>query len=105
MCAPAVLQERRGPTVRVDAADILLSSVNDRALLRKAWLDQSRVQDSSAFPFAMPAVQALTEPLQLHPAVTFLVGENGSGKSTIIEEPAAKCVSGWFRFGFMGLIV
>ncbi len=38
----------------------------------------------------MPAVAALTEALEFHPQVTFLVGENGSGKSTIVEAIAAK---------------
>jgi predicted ATPase len=34
----------------------------------------------------IPALLALAErPLALHPRVTFLVGENGSGKSTIVE--------------------
>ncbi|WP_320673085.1 AAA family ATPase [Patulibacter defluvii] len=34
---------------------------------------------------AVPAVQALREGLELDPAVTFLVGENGAGKSTVVE--------------------
>ena len=39
------------------------------------------------FPWSVPAVRALCERgrLELHPAVTFLVGENGSGKSTVLE--------------------
>ena len=39
------------------------------------------------FPWSIPAVRALCERgrLDLHPAVTFLVGENGSGKSTLLE--------------------
>lgn len=60
------------------------------ALLRDVRLDVSRVADSQAFPFALPAVQALAEPLVFHPQVTFLVGENGAGKSTILEALAAK---------------
>ena len=46
--------------------------------------------DPAAFPFFLPAVAALREPLSLHPQVTFLIGENGSGKSTILEALAAK---------------
>lgn len=39
---------------------------------------------------ALPAVaQLLAEGLDLDPGVTFLVGENGSGKSTIVEAVAA----------------
>ncbi len=42
--------------------------------------------DEDVFPFDIPAVQALSEEmLRFHPKVTFLVGENGSGKSTILE--------------------
>jgi predicted ATPase len=39
-----------------------------------------------AWPASIPAVrQLLDDGLQLHPGITFLVGENGSGKSTILE--------------------
>ena len=42
------------------------------------------------FPFSIPAVRALCEAgrLELNPAVTFFVGENGSGKSTVLEAVA-----------------
>ena len=36
------------------------------------------------YPFSLPVVRHL-DILELHPAVTFLVGENGSGKSTLME--------------------
>jgi len=36
------------------------------------------------FPFRLSAVRHLGT-LELHPAVTFLVGENGTGKSTLLE--------------------
>ncbi len=42
--------------------------------------------DRHAWPATLPAVaQLLDEGLRLAPGVTFLVGENGSGKSTIVE--------------------
>jgi len=44
-----------------------------------------RVGDSTVYPFSIPAVQALRERLPLHPRATFFVGDNGSGKSTILE--------------------
>ena len=59
-------------------------------LLRDVQLDEGRITDLAAFPFALPAVQALLKALVFHPQVTFLVGENGSGKSTILEALAAK---------------
>ncbi len=49
--------------------------------IRQIKLDES---DSSAYPFSIPAVLAI-ESLHFTNPVTFLVGENGSGKSTIIE--------------------
>jgi predicted ATPase len=61
-----------------------------RSLLRSVRLDPDRVEDPAAFPFALPAVAALRDELALHPEVTFLVGENGSGKSTILEAIADK---------------
>ncbi len=40
--------------------------------------------DSSTFPFSLPLVQNL-EQIKFQKRVTFFVGENGSGKSTILE--------------------
>src|SRR5690349_2487125 len=40
-----------------------------------------------AFPFDLPALRGLTR-LELRAPVTILVGENGSGKSTILEAVA-----------------
>jgi predicted ATPase len=45
--------------------------------------------DFDRFPFTVPAVRDIAK-LQLHPAVTMLVGENGSGKSTILEAIAIR---------------
>jgi predicted ATPase len=44
--------------------------------------------DEGRFPFSVPAIRSL-EPLDLSAAVTFFVGENGSGKSTVLEAIAA----------------
>ena len=52
-------------------------------------LDRDRVPSFEAYPFSMPAIRSL-ERLELHPAVTFLVGENGSGKSTLLEALAIR---------------
>ncbi|MFD7156280.1 AAA family ATPase [Kribbella sp. NPDC059898] len=47
------------------------------------------VRVSGAWPHTIPAVhQLLTDGLDLEPGVTFLVGENGAGKSTIVEAVA-----------------
>ncbi|MGE0314048.1 MAG: AAA family ATPase [Lautropia sp.] len=40
--------------------------------------------DFDAYPFNIPAVREL-EDIRFHPNVTFFVGENGAGKSTVLE--------------------
>ena len=40
--------------------------------------------DYDAYPFCIPAVRELGN-IDFHPNVTFFVGENGSGKSTVME--------------------
>lgn len=40
--------------------------------------------DHNIYPFNIPAVRAI-ERIAFHPNVTFFVGENGSGKSTVLE--------------------
>ena len=52
--------------------------------LLEVRLLRERVESFEAFPFSLPAVRHL-ETLELHPAVTFLIGENGTGKSTLME--------------------
>ncbi len=59
------------------------------------------VADWSVFPFCVPALRQF-EGMKLHPRVTFLVGENGSGKSTFLEALAEKLgfrASGGSRVG------
>jgi predicted ATPase len=53
--------------------------------VRGVYLVKERVPDLSAYPFCLPPVRALLHQLDLHPNVTFFIGENGSGKSTLIE--------------------
>ncbi|CAI6083719.1 AAA family ATPase [Cohnella sp. JJ-181] len=46
--------------------------------------------DRDAYPFDVPAIRHLTR-LDFQANVTFLAGENGSGKSTILEAIAYQC--------------
>ena len=55
-----------------------------RPYLQEIWLKRDEVPDFSRFPFSIPAVKNL-ERLRFHPDVTFLIGENGTGKSTLLE--------------------
>jgi len=47
-------------------------------------LKRETIASFDAFPFSLPALKTL-DVLELHPAVTFIVGENGTGKSTLLE--------------------
>ncbi|WP_088187062.1 AAA family ATPase [Desulfosporosinus sp. FKA] len=55
--------------------------------IRYIELDRERVPSFSEYPFNLPAIKNLQR-LSFHPQVTFIVGENGSGKSTILESIA-----------------
>lgn len=50
---------------------------------RLKWKDDERVE-ADVFPFHLPAIREL-DTIDFHPNVTFIVGENGVGKSTLIE--------------------
>jgi len=56
--------------------------------IKSVLLKREHVPSFSGYPFHLPAIATLTE-LSLKKQVTFLVGENGSGKSTILEGIAA----------------
>jgi predicted ATPase len=45
----------------------------------------SEAGTQTGYPWNLPVVKALAQPLVLHPKVTYLVGENGTGKSTLLE--------------------
>ncbi|AKB29775.1 ABC transporter, ATP-binding protein [Methanosarcina siciliae T4/M] len=55
--------------------------------IRYIELDREKVPSFSEYPFNLPAVRNL-QSLSFHPKVTFIIGENGSGKSTILESIA-----------------
>jgi len=52
--------------------------------LQRIWPEFGSDVDLDAFPFNVPAVRELQQ-IEFHADVTFFVGENGSGKSTILE--------------------
>lgn len=56
----------------------------DKNFLSAVELVRDRVPSFNEYPFSLSGVAAL-HTLPMHPAVTFFVGENGTGKSTLLE--------------------
>ena len=52
--------------------------------LQQISLKRESVPSFDAYPFHIPAVKNLSS-MAFHPDVTFIIGENGTGKSTLIE--------------------
>ncbi|MBU3218312.1 AAA family ATPase (plasmid) [Clostridium estertheticum] len=52
--------------------------------LRHVELCREKIQSFSKYPYCLSAIKNLSI-LDFHPKVTYLVGENGTGKSTILE--------------------
>lgn len=52
--------------------------------LKRVWLDPSQVRDRAEYPFCLP-IFADDFDLQFEAPITIIVGENGTGKSTILE--------------------
>jgi predicted ATPase len=59
----------------------------DPGFIKRISLHRDRVPSFAEYPYSIPAIHSLHS-LELHPAVTFFVGENGSGKSTLLEAVA-----------------
>jgi predicted ATPase len=57
---------------------------NINQYIRSVELRKEKISSYSRYPFCLPAIRNLDE-LKFHPKVTFIVGENGTGKSTILE--------------------
>lgn len=55
--------------------------------IRQIQLKRDQVPSFDCYPFSLPAIRPL-ESLDAHQHVTFFVGENGSGKSTMLEAVA-----------------
>jgi len=52
--------------------------------LRQVWLDPARIVDRAAYPFCLPFLQDEFE-LSFDRPITIIAGENGTGKSTLLE--------------------
>ncbi len=52
--------------------------------LRRIWLDRDAVPDAEAYPWCLPFLREAFE-LSFDRPITIIVGENGTGKSTLLE--------------------
>jgi len=59
-------------------------SVISSQYIQRITLLRDKVESFARYPFSLPAIRSF-DSLDLHPKVTFFVGENGSGKSTLLE--------------------
>jgi predicted ATPase len=57
---------------------------HDRPFLMEVALRRDKVSSWNEYPFSLPVVRNL-DTLALHRGVTFFIGENGTGKSTLLE--------------------
>src|ERR1051326_2097841 len=57
--------------------------------LRRVWLDAARVTEPDGYPFCLPLFAKGDFELIFERAITIIVGENGTGKSTLLEGIAA----------------
>jgi len=62
----------------------LCLSLSQIALLKKITLLQERVEDCNSYPFTVPVIASLNE-LVFRSRICFFAGENGTGKSTLLE--------------------
>jgi predicted ATPase len=61
-----------------------MNALTAKHYLLNVSLAREKVPSFSDYPFSLPAVRNLAT-LTFHPNVTFIVGENGTGKSTLLE--------------------
>ncbi|WP_017151065.1 AAA family ATPase [Bacillus bingmayongensis] len=52
--------------------------------LKNVSLQKEHIPNFSVYPYCLPAIRTL-QSLDFHPNVTFIIGENGTGKSTLLE--------------------
>lgn len=65
-----------------------MSFSDKNQFIRSIELNRKNIPSFDSYPFSLPIIKSLDK-IIFHPKVTFLVGENGTGKSTILEAIAA----------------
>lgn len=61
-----------------------MAGMEREAYLRSVQLLRESVPSFAEYPFSLPVIREMDR-LALHPKVTYIVGENGMGKSTMLE--------------------
>jgi predicted ATPase len=61
-----------------------MDAVNLNQFIRKVALRFDKIDSFDDYPYSLPAIKNFNT-LALHPKVTYIVGENGTGKSTLLE--------------------
>jgi predicted ATPase len=56
----------------------------DTQYIRSIRLNEERIPSKNTFPLNLPVIKNFRE-IALHPNVTYIIGENGMGKSTLLE--------------------
>ncbi|VDG96973.1 cytochrome c biogenesis protein CcmA [Lysinibacillus sphaericus] len=56
----------------------------DTQYIRSLYLKRDQIQSFARYPLNLPFIHGLEE-LAFHPNVTYIIGENGMGKSTLLE--------------------
>ncbi len=64
-----------------------MRTIQSSQYLLEVRLLREKVPSFKAYPFSLPAVRHL-HTLKFHPKVTFIIGENATGKSTLLEAVA-----------------
>ncbi|MCY2932904.1 MAG: AAA family ATPase [Planctomycetota bacterium] len=59
-------------------------TITAKPYLQSIFIKSDASLDFNSYPFNIPAVAKLDQ-IRFHPDVTFFVGENGAGKSTVLE--------------------
>lgn len=57
---------------------------SDTGYLREIKLLRKKAGWVNEYPFSLPAFRS-QDVIRFHPKVTFIIGENGTGKSTLLE--------------------
>lgn len=56
--------------------------------LKRVWMDPEKIPEAKAYPFSLPYLNDEFE-IRFEKSITIVVGENGTGKSTLLEGIAA----------------